>query len=184
MKSTAGVYEPTGMDAFELCHPVSRDDFERVIVEIDGTPRQSSWRPMPVALIHEDRGRRLSAADSPWHGEHALVFRPRVIDVLGPLLRQYGELLPLLCQEAELVMYNPTQVIDALDEDQSSIWRFSDGSIMWIQRYAFRAEVIGDIDVFKIPNKRASPTFLSERFVDRWKASGLTGLEFKQVWPQ
>lgn len=45
-----------------------------------------------------------------------------------------------------------------------------------------RPDVIGEIDIFKIPNLRVSPTFLSQRFVDRWKASGLTGLEFEQVW--
>jgi hypothetical protein len=27
-----------------------------------------------------------------------------------------------------------------------------------------------------------SPIFVSHRFVDRWEASGLKGLEFKQVW--
>lgn len=51
-----------------------------------------------------------------------------------------------------------------------------------IQRYAFRADVIGEVAVFKIPNLRVSPTYLSQRFVDRWKASGLQGLEFREVW--
>ena len=79
-------------------------------------------------------------------------------------------------------MYNPTRVIDALDETVSSVQRFTGGRIMMIQRHVFRVAVIGGIDVFKSPNLRVSPTFLSHRFVDRWNASGLKGLEFKQVW--
>jgi len=51
-----------------------------------------------------------------------------------------------------------------------------------IQRYVFRADVIGDTDIFKIPSVPVSPTFLSHRFVDRWKASGFKGLHFKPVW--
>jgi hypothetical protein len=79
-------------------------------------------------------------------------------------------------------MYNPTRVVEALDEPASSVIRFSDGRIMMIQRHVFRADVIGETDVFKLPNLRVSPTFLSQRFVDRWEASGLKGLDFERVW--
>jgi len=105
-----------------------------------------------------------------------------VLDALGPLLREYGELLPLKCRDADLVMYNPTRVIDALDEEASSVIRFPEGRLMWIRHHVFRADVVTDIDIFKIPNLRVSPTFVSHRFVDRWMASGLKGLEFTHVW--
>jgi len=42
--------------------------------------------------------------------------------------------------------------------------------------------VVADNEIFKIPSLRVSPTFVSHRFVDRWKESGLTGLEFERVW--
>jgi hypothetical protein len=181
-KSKVGIYTPLGLDGYELCHPVSQDDFETINVEVSGTRRQSSWKPIPMRLIREDEGQELVMSDSPWLGAHALIFRPSVVEALGPMLQEYGELLPLACSEADVVMYNPTRVIDAFDEAASSVLRFSGGRIMLIQRHVFRADVVGEIDVFKIPNLRASPTFLSHRFVDRWKASGLKGLEFKQVW--
>jgi len=79
-------------------------------------------------------------------------------------------------------MYNPTRVIDALDEDASSVLRFSGGRIMRINRHVFRPEVVKGIDVFKIPNLRVSPTYVSQRFGDLWNSADLKGLEFKQVW--
>jgi hypothetical protein len=182
MKTTASIYTPVGLNGYELCHPVGQDDFERINVEVNGTPALSGWMPIPMRIVREDEGQELVLSDSPWLGAHALIFRSGVVEALGTMLRDYGELLPLACSEADVVVYNPTTVIDALDEAASSVLRFSGGRIMMIQRHVFRANVIGEIDIFKIPNLRVSPTFLSQRFVDRWKASGLNGLEFKHVW--
>lgn len=182
MKSKLAIYTPLGRDGYELCHPVNQDDFETINIEVNGTPRRSSWKPIPMRLIHEDEGQKLAMSDSPWLGAHALIFRANVVEALGPMLREHGELLPLACSEAGLVVYNPTRVIDALDEAASSVVRFSSGRIMMIRRHVFCVDVIGHIDIFKIPNLRVSPTFLTQRFVERWEASGLKGLEFKRVW--
>lgn len=182
MSAKPGIYTPLGLDGYELCHPVKQDDFETINVEVNGVSRQASWRPIPMRLVREDGKQKLAMSDSPWLGAHALIFRPNVVAALGQMLRENGELLPIECSEADLTIYNPTRVIDALNEAASSVLRFSGGRIMMIQRYVFHIEVIGEIDVFKIPNLRVSPTFLSHRFVDRWEASGLKGLEFKRVW--
>lgn len=182
MKSMAGIYTPLGLDGYELCHPVDQNDFERINVQVNGMSRLLDWKPPRMRLFRTNEGRALIESDSPWLGEHALIFRPRVVEALGWTLQEYGELLPLACSEAKLVMYNPTRVIDALDEAASSVQRFPGGRIFLIDRHVFRANAIGDTDVFKIPNLRVSPTFVSHRFVDRWNESGLSGLEFSQVW--
>lgn len=182
MRTKVGIYTPLGSDGFELCHPVDQNDFERIHVEVNGTPRQSRWRPIPVRLVRTNLGHQLVESDSPWLGGHALIFRTRAVDSMGPVMRAYGELLPLACRNANLWMYNPTRLIDALDEAASSVLRFNDGRIMLIQRHVFRADGVRGIDVFKIPNLRVSPTFVSQGFVDRWHESGLKGLEFERVW--
>ena len=182
MGSAPGVYAPLGMEGYELCHPEDPDDFERINVEVDGTPRRSTWDPVTVRLIRKDEGQQLETSDSPWLGGHALILRRSAVRALTPMLEGNGELLPLVCPEADLVVYNPTHVIDGLDASASLVRRFADGSIMMVQRYAFRAAVVAGIDVFKIPDLRVSPTFVSARFVDRWKAGGLRGLAFQHVW--
>lgn len=176
------IYKPLGIDGYELCHPVRDDDFETFNRLINGALSAEDWMPVRVEIIRSDMGTKLAESDSPWLGSHAMIFRPNVVEVLGTTLKGNGELLPLVCSDAELVVLNPTHVVDALDEEKSSITRFSSGKIMMIQRYVFRADVIAGIDIFKIPNLRVSPTFVSQRFVDQWNTAGLKGLEFHLVW--
>jgi hypothetical protein len=79
-------------------------------------------------------------------------------------------------------MFNATRVIDALDESESSVARLASGRVFRISRYAFRPEAIANVDVFKIPNLRVSPTFVSERVVDVCASLKLRGVQFRRVW--
>jgi hypothetical protein len=176
------VYVPLSAEGFELCHPERHEDFETLNAQINGTPRGLTWRPIPVRLIQEDQGKKLAASDSPWLGSHALIFRQPAVDMLGALLTKYGEMLTLKCPEADLFVFNATCVLDALDEQASKVTRFSTGRLMRVTRYVFRATAIGGFDVFKIPNLRVSPTFVSERVVESWSLAGLRGLVFNKVW--
>jgi hypothetical protein len=60
----------------------------------------------------------------------------------------------------------------------------SDGGIFHIARYAFHPDVMAGVDVFRLTCFRASPTYVSERFVEQVRAAGLRGLVFKRVWSQ
>jgi len=176
------IYTPLNLDRSELCHPVNSADFERIIVLINGVPRRQSWTPIPMRLFREEGGRTRRESDAPWLGSHALIFKARAVEALGPLLREYGELLPLFCLEAKVSLYNPTRVLDALDEAASAVRRFSSGRIMVVDRHVFRPDVVRGVAIFKIPNLRRSPTFLGHAFVERWEAAGLKGLQFEEVW--
>jgi hypothetical protein len=179
----ARIFKPSPWEESEIIHPVRPEDFDTITGLINGERRAASWRPIPIKIIREDEGRVLTYADSPWFGADALIFRPKAIEVMEPLLSKNGELLPLMCEGAELFMFNPAGLENALDETASTIERFTDGDIMLILRYVFRPDVIAGIDAFKIANLRVSPTFVSETFVTRWRNGGLSGLDFKQVWP-
>jgi hypothetical protein len=181
---TVDVYKPLSLEGTELCHPHAKHDFEAITRLINGTPRSATWQPIAMRLIHADEGRSLSASDSPWLGTHALIFRRIVVDKLGEVLRRHGEVLPLSCPEAELYIFNPTHVVDALDIDASVVHRFSDGGLMRISQHAFRPEIIGNLLIFKIVGLRSSPTFVTGPFVDLWKAARLKGLKFNKVWSQ
>jgi hypothetical protein len=111
-----------------------------------------------------------------------MIFRERALaGVTGTLLRENGELLPLTCPDAQLWIYNPTRVIDALDESACSLRRSKSGEIMHIDRYVFKPQAVLGVEIFKITSIGVSPTFLSERFVDAWRSAGLRGLDFIQV---
>lgn len=175
------VYVPLGAEGFEFCHPVHEGDFETLNVQVNGSRRGHEWSPPQMRLLREDEGKSLLESDSPWLGSDALIFRKRALQRVGAFLEEHGELLPLRCPDADLAIFNP-KVVDAFDEAASSVLRFSSGRIMHVTKHVFRGDVVAETSAFKIPNLRASPTFVSERFVELWNSAGLKGLDFKMVW--
>jgi hypothetical protein len=97
------------------------------------------------------------------------------------VLRGSGELLPLVCPDARLLVFNPLRALPALDESTSSIIRFDSGQVMMVKKYVFIHDLIDGVDAFKLTNLRVSPTFFSRRVVDAWRDRGLVGLTFKKV---
>lgn len=169
-------------EGLELCLPEDGDELERLYTLINGESRRQNWRPPKMRIVHEDEGKTLLPSDSPWLGSHALVFRRATANRFCDELAKYGEILPLLCDEAELIMFNPTKVVDALDEPASLVSRFSSGRIMRIKRYAFASPRLEGIEVFKIPNLRVSPTIFGSGLVSLWNELGLKGLRFELIW--
>lgn len=178
------IYMVNSSEGYELCQPVEQNDFERINVLINGVVRRQSWLPINMRVITKDEGEALRESDSPWLGSHALIFRKRAVEKLRVLLEEYGELLPLAATGVELYVYNPTTVLDALDESASGARRFSSGRIMNITRYVFKPEIIRNSGIFKLSCVRVSPTFAHQEFVDLWAAANLRGLEFKLIYEE
>jgi hypothetical protein len=176
------IYVVNSSKGYELCQPEDQCDFERINVLINGSERRQTWLPISMRIVREDQGERLLESDSPWLGSHALIFRRKAVDILQSLLQSNGELLPLACTDAELCIYNPSNVLSALDETASTALRFSDGRIISISRYVFYPHLLKSINIFKLSYLRVSPTFVDQRFVDSWNAAQLRGLDFRQVW--
>lgn len=51
---------------------------------------------------------------------------------------------------------------------------------MLIERVAFVQSAIEGLDLFRLPH-RSTPTYVSERFVERVKSAGLRGLIFNKT---
>jgi hypothetical protein len=100
-------------------------------------------------------------------------------------LTQYGELLPLLSDGgAEMWVFNITSVVDALDEERSSLVRFPDQThrIMKIRTHAFRSDVLNGVGMFKIPQLLRGTVYVNDEVAGAIRDSGLTGLDFQPVW--
>jgi hypothetical protein len=176
------VYQPIMTSGWEWALPSNEDD-NLTIAETFGTPLRARWTPMNFRLIKQDeRGRSWKDADLPWIGAHALVLKPRAASVLRDLCLQAGELLPLTCPEADLVAWNVTTVVDALDEEKSKLIRFPGGRVMSIQQHCFKPPTLEGVVAFRIPQVRTA-IFLSPEFAERAKAARLTGTAFHETWP-
>lgn len=141
-----------------------------------------TWSPPLVTLLHEDEGVQLRPADFPWVGGNAIVMRPQAVAVVAPLVQGHAELLPLACEEADLVLLHVTDERDALDEDASDIVRFPTGRILTVRRYGMRSAALEGARCFKLPQMATGPVFLSGDVVDAIEAAGLVGLGAQLVW--
>ncbi len=126
----------------------------------------------------------LQTSDFPGLTSHIPVFSPRAWAVLEDLLLAAGECVPLRC-EMESGTYralNVTCLVDALDVERSQVKRFRSGRIMRVLRYAFVAEKLTGLPLFKIPQRPLQDVYASDAFVERVVASGLDGFVFKLLW--
>ena len=174
------IFRPRTADGYELIHPVDRADFEFFRMMLNGQPRQREWKPIKMKLIHDDGCLPLAYADAPSMVTSELYFREHVVKTLSPLLHSCGEFLPLVCDEADVFVYNTTRFIDALDESRSELSRGTDGRIMYIRKACLKGELAQGVDAFRLP-VASRPTFFSERVVNLWKSAGFVGLDFKLI---
>lgn len=149
-----------------------------------GQPVGAQWAPPPHYWETED-----TPTDRPIPDYSEIdsvpVFSERALAALGELLEGRGERLelPVTDSEQQWRMFNITRLSEALDEDGSEIERFDDGRIMWIDRYAFHAELLAGETIFKLapdPIHR----YVTDAFRRRVEQAGLTGFVWdKRVWP-
>ncbi|WP_428262362.1 imm11 family protein [Haliangium sp.] len=175
------VYEPLVTKGYEWVNCCDDADYE-VFLAWDGSPQGERWNPVKVRRVRADERQEFNPSDFPWLGAHALVMRKRAVDALSAILDPYGELLPLASgDEVELFVFN-ARAVDALDEERSTIIRFPGTSrIIRLTKVAFAEAAIRDVEIFRLPH-RTSPTYVSQRFVDRVEDAELIGLQFKRVW--
>ncbi|MFD2082540.1 hypothetical protein SAMN05421678_10214 [Actinopolymorpha cephalotaxi] len=177
------VFELYPVGEYDHLAPVDDDDLER-LADLEGARQGDAWTPIPVRILTTDvdTGEPLLRADFPWFASWALMLRDRAIDLAGPVLAPFGELLPLTCDDAKVVCFNAVDVLDAVDEERSGIVRFpSSGRIMTIEKYVFSPDLIPERAVFRVPQQTLS-VFYTEPVVRDLRALDLTGLDFRLVW--
>lgn len=175
------IFEPKPAENFEWINTTDDSDYE-LFLAFDGIPRGHAWSPPKVRRVPANYDKEKNESDFPWLGGHALILRRKSLEILNNVLQTNGEVLPLADVDgAELFVFN-AQVIDCLDEKNSDFIRFPNtGRIMKLKSVAFQPNVIEGLDVFRLPH-RATPTYVSERFVQMVQSAGLVGLDFKEVW--
>ena len=175
------LFKFTGSTGYEILHCVDKEGWE-IFAELDGSSRSNTWKPVRVRRVRPSRREAFRPSDSPFFGSDCLMFRRSAIDALRDILDAHGELLPLEDEGGvELFAYNP-RALDALDHVRSRGWRNDEGTLDVVNTHVFFPDVVRDVDVFKLAEKRAGTIYLSERFVQRWKQAKLKGLDFVLAW--
>jgi hypothetical protein len=179
------VYKIRHCDGYQYLLPVDSSDNDSLI--FDGRPRATSWTPIRMRPLKFIDGQFQQPCDFPTgSGSCYLMTSEAAKERIEGHLNRYGEFLPLRCSEGQFWAFHVTHFVDALDENASDVLRASDDPsyILMIHKHVFRPERLTADWMFKLPQSRGRGAFyVTDPFVDLIRASGLTGLEFKRVWP-
>jgi prepilin-type processing-associated H-X9-DG protein len=171
----------TGDHDYQWVIPVADKGYLKIWAMLNQRPGQrvgENWVPPRVYLWDGDDPPPLWRADMPWFAGGALVVTPRAREVLGEVLGDDAEMLPLRHDGEDLWLVNPWRQVDALDEENSEIKRFpSTGRVMGITRYAFKEDMIKGLSCFTIPQLR-NVMFVDGSVADAAQRTGLAGVIF------
>jgi hypothetical protein len=176
------IYTIQHREGDEWMLPVDRNDHDTLT--FDGKPRARAIRMRRLKFID---GQLRQPSDFPYgSGGGYLIMTETAKDKIGPYLKRYGEFLPLRCDEGNFWAFHVTHFVDALDEHASDVLHATDdpGLVLMIHKHVFRPEKLTGDWMFKLPQSRGrGAIYVTDPFVDLIRTAGLTGLEFKMVWP-
>jgi len=150
----------------------------------DGTPRNGKY-PVPQG-IRNWIGKEKRSSVLPDFTHIGLTpiptFSERAVQALGDMLSCNGELAPIKMDEAmQYYGFNPTRIVDVVDEKNSTIVYFPDGGIMDIDHYVLRADAKELPPIFRIPQLVRNTTYVSDEFIARVNECKLTGFCFQPL---
>jgi len=151
----------------------------QIMYKFKGIALANSWNPVDVYT--DEHGYTGDFPGLP--GGIPPVFSERALKILSPIILDDIEALPLNNSTAQLYAINVLTVSDCLDQSRSQMQLFNDNRVMVIERYAFKENCLQDKHIFKIPEQLGNLVYVSGAFKTLIEENGLTGLEFKKIYP-
>lgn len=161
-----------------------------------GEPVAERWTPLPVTVqtfddFHDATVRTKKQSRAMYEqglqdcaDSLAPVFSRRVREELEDLFRERGEFLPVDFDgnTNSYFLFHCIRMSDALDLKKSEYKYFGE-TLGTISKYAFDKKKLAGETIFRLAiDNRSIEAYVTDLFVDRVKASNLTGFEFEEVW--
>lgn len=112
------------------------------------------------------------------------IFSERALQVLGSLLVNQAEPLPLLNPNKRMYAINVIEMVDALDYEHSDIeWiEGHPGVLNDVRKFVFKPEAFAGSIIFKIPEYKKLLVFVTDVFKEVVEANKLNGFSFELLW--
>lgn len=149
---------------------------------MDGKAIGADWSPPRLRVIQEPDEPSGLANDLVALSNGAPLLSRRAVDALAPLLSGTAELLPVETSIGDYHLLNVLNLIPALLEDQSEVFRYPSGGMGMVVRYELDPLVVADNSLFKLASWPTGSTLASQVFVDAVSANELSGFWFTKVW--
>lgn len=157
------------------------NDDQSLVFEFDGQ-RKERWVVPELVQFNRLENR----ANFMYWRAGALCFDEVAFDAMGDILEMSGEVLPARLQGEDVYILNVTEICAALDPNASE-WRVSSrtGERLSVVRPVFRWDMFSVSTVFKLVDTCRADIYTvtgvtdeEDEFIGRYRARGLTGLEF------
>ena len=131
-------------------------------------------KPLEIVTDEEDIG--LNEADFGLINIGSIVLTEHVIDTFGEFAKNYGELIPLEYGSRTLMLWNVTNIVDALDEEHSEM-----NSYGGVDEEVFSKEKIGTSKIFKIKEDNFTNIYCTGVFKQMVEENAFSGLVFEEI---
>ena len=170
-------------DHYDAVYPWPPPDppFEQVLI---GESRIKTWEPVQFGRASDDEGPALPLGDVTTFSRTCLIVSGVGQVVLRPLTDGHRRVAPGARATDAYRLLNVLDLRPVLDEQRSRIFRHAPDLIADISRLVIHRELVGDATIFKLSEFPAGPILVTEAVHDRILEAGLTGFEFRQVWPE
>lgn len=148
-----------------------------------GKPLKDIWIPPEGKFLIGDSESLVIPDISQWL-PNTLILNAHANTVLSDTLQEHGEILPVVCENKEYYLYNPTHYIDdSLIDIQASKIAYADGNIfLGVKKLVFKYKLISKNTpiIFKTNFDRGLCIFCNEAFKKMYRKTNLIGLVFSK----
>lgn len=163
------------------------DGDKRFRLLMDGSEKRSLWK-RPLQTVVD--GKRLPEPDIIGFNSGDLVLHKRSLDLLGPEIEKYAELLPLSWEGGKGFLINVLGLSDCMDE-KATTWLCDEetGERLIVERVAFRKARVPQGRMFRV-SKNPFGMFCTDvcrgddGLFAAVKKYRLSGIQFKEEWSQ
>jgi hypothetical protein len=155
----------------------------KTLIPFNQQPELFAANPRLPAKRHEDFPASAKLPDiTRFAAFHLPVFSERAKAVFQPHLQGLGQWIPLDFDEAPYWLFWLTKVSDVLDLEQSVIRYFPDGSVMNINRTAFKPEAIKGLFMWHVNPLPSKFVCVTDSALELVREHKLTGFSFELLW--
>ncbi|WP_336784642.1 imm11 family protein [Paenibacillus sp. MMO-177] len=142
-----------------------------------GSPVEK-WKEIEMH-IYKGKG---VACDSLSFVSGKLIWSKKAIDLLQPAIYGRAEVLPLQLEDFPVAAVNVTNIVDAINHEQSVEKTLSSGTFIGYESYAFHPERLQGEFIFKIPQQLSTKVFVTDAFKSLVESHRLKGFVFHEVF--
>ncbi|GAA5445404.1 hypothetical protein Misp06_03607 [Microbulbifer sp. NBRC 101763] len=174
------IYEISAdIDHYQILVPVDENDYDGSNLWVNGQLKLSSWHAPTMRWSEKEKESEL-APDIARINPGFYAFSNKAIGALGPLIEEFGELLKLPVDGKMYYAFNPTAIIDCIDQEKTE-WRINrQGKRGRLIKIALTKSKLGNEEIFQLPEIH-SKLYVTEKLMEAIKEHNISGLVFKPV---